>query len=141
MKEFLVVINSGEYKCSYRYNKDGMLVACSLDPTLPLQAIQHMHKVMPYNEGLLMALPKLINNLVISESITDTSFKAFWEKFRNKVGNKPRAEKLYKLLSPEEKLQVIMSIKKYHNWLIQNPNVQQLYPETYLAQRRWENQF
>lgn len=141
MKEFLVTINNGEYKCTYRYNKHSMLVACTIDSGMPTEAIQHMHKVMPFTEGLLMALPKLINNLVISESIVDTSFKAFWEKFRNKVGNKPRAENLYKFLTPEEKLQVMSSIKKYHNWLVQNPNVQQLYPETYLSQRRWENQF
>ena len=140
MKEFLVVINNGEFKCTYRYN-NGMLIGFNLDPKMTKVAIQYMHKVTPFTEELLQAMPKLIKQCVLSESITDTSFQAFWEKFRNKVGNKPRAEKLYKLLSPDEKMQVLMSVKKYHQWLIQNPSVQQLYPETYLSQRRWENQY
>lgn len=75
---------------------------------------------------------------VIPDSLT---FQDFWDLFGNKVGKKVKAEQLWKLLPEAEKREAIIGIKRYKNWLIQNPNVQMLYPETFLSQKRWENEY
>ena len=141
MKEYIVTLNSGEYKCAFRYNNHGSMIGMTLDAKMPVRALELIYPKLPLVEANLKHFAQAFKNTTVSECVTDTSFKAFWDKFGNKVGNKIRAEKIHKLLSTDEKLQVILSIKRYHNWLIQNPNVQQLYPETYLSQRRWENKY
>jgi hypothetical protein len=72
---------------------------------------------------------------------SDLSFEAFWEAYGNKVGKKKRSEELWKLLSEADKQAALMGVKKYKNWKAQNPSVQMLYPETFLSQRRFENEF
>ena len=71
----------------------------------------------------------------------DTSFDAFWTQYANKVGKKERTTQLWKLLSDEDKSRALAGIKRYKNWLLQNPSVQMLYPETYISQKRWENEY
>lgn len=71
----------------------------------------------------------------------DTSFEAFWNAYGNKVGKKERTQQLWKLMSEDKRLLAMAGIKKYKNWLILNTAVQMLYPETYLSQKRWENEF
>ena len=71
----------------------------------------------------------------------DTSFETFWTQYANKVGKKERTTQLWKLLSDEDKSRALAGIKRYKNWLLQNPSVQMLYPETYISQKRWENEY
>ena len=77
----------------------------------------------------------------IQPLIIDTNFDTFWTMYGNKVGKKERTQQLWKLLPDEEKHRALSGIKKYKNWLLQNPSVQMLYPETYLSQKRWENEY
>lgn len=69
----------------------------------------------------------------------DISFMAFWNTYAHKVGNKTRAKKLFEALTDVEKAKAINYIKRYKNFLLQG-NVQQLYPETYLHQKRFDNE-
>jgi hypothetical protein len=71
----------------------------------------------------------------------DTSFEAFWNAYTYKVGNIPRVKKLWENLSNHEQILAIQTIKKYNAWLAKNTGVQKLYAETYLNQKRWENEF
>jgi hypothetical protein len=71
----------------------------------------------------------------------DTSFEAFWNAYTYKVGNIPRVKKLWENLSNHEQILAIQTIKKYNAWLAKNTAVQKLYAETYLNQKRWENEF
>lgn len=73
--------------------------------------------------------------------IIDTNFDTFWTMYANKVGKKERTQQLWKLLPDEDKHRALTGIKKYKNWLLQNPSVQMLYPETYISQKRWENEY
>ena len=77
----------------------------------------------------------------VDELPENLTFQDFWDLFGNKVGKKAKAEQLWKLLPEAEKREAIIGIKRYKNWLIQNPNVQMLYPETFLSQKRWENEY
>lgn len=72
---------------------------------------------------------------------TDLSFDAFWNAYNNKVGKKTRSQELWKLLTDADKQAALIGVKKYKIWKGLNPSVQMLYPETFLSQRRFENEF
>jgi len=66
------------------------------------------------------------------------SFDQFWTVYAYKVGNMKRCKKLWGLLPDEEKIMALGFIRRLRaNYL--RKNLQFPYPETYLAQRRWEN--
>lgn len=71
----------------------------------------------------------------------DLSFDHFWEVFDNKVGNRKRARKLWDALTDQQRIAVFINIRKYKYFLSINTNQQQLYPETYLSQERWTNEY
>jgi hypothetical protein len=75
-----------------------------------------------------------------AEIAEDASFKAFWELFAYKVGNKSKVERLWNAMSEAEKSQALLKIPKYKYSLAQSNNREQAYPETWLNQRRWENE-
>lgn len=84
---------------------------------------------------------KSFSNFYISEKPDKIDFKAFWDVYGYKVGNKSRAEKLFNLLSDIEKTQVISSVPRYNSYLLKHPAQEKCYAETYLNQRRWESDF
>ena len=73
--------------------------------------------------------------------LEDLSFDAFWKAYAYKIGKKARAEKLWELMSEGERTEALKAIPRYKRWLASRQTVEQLYPETYLSQRRWENEF
>lgn len=97
--------------------------------------------------GKFPATPKALENLVKgSKSLTlartalEITFKDFWDAYGNKVGNKVRAEKIWKTLTDTEHLMIMEHLPKYDRYLSVRPRMEKLYPETYLNQRRWENE-
>jgi len=70
----------------------------------------------------------------------DLSFPKFWDTYANKMGKKARAERLWKQLSLADKAKAMAYIKVYDNYLWQNKGIAKAYPETYLNQKRWENE-
>ena len=72
---------------------------------------------------------------------TDLSFEGFWNRYNNKVGKKERVAKIWSMMGESDQIAALMGIQRYKRWQIQNASVQVLYPETYLNQRRWENEY
>lgn len=138
---YLVDINNGKLKVALGYNKTGLLVAFRLDSMITDEGLTWLHAHMPFTEEGLKKWKGIIRNIVISEAIDDTSFSGFWERYKYKVGNKKRAEKLWSLLSEKERLSALASIAKYDRFLATRQRMEKAYPETYLAQRRWENEY
>lgn len=68
------------------------------------------------------------------------SFERFWDEYDHKVGKKVRAHKLWDALSDSDRLNCFKAIPRYKFWLA-HKNIEKLYPETFLSQRRWENEF
>lgn len=66
-------------------------------------------------------------------------FVKFWETYSYKVGNKKKAERLWNLLSEDERIAAILGIRRYNSYLSQHPTIEKVDPETYLAQKRWED--
>jgi len=81
------------------------------------------------------------SNFIIQAVPEDITFQAFWKAYDHKVGDKHRAEKLYNLLNDIQKTQVLTSIPRYNTFLQKHATQERCYPETYLSQSRWENEF
>lgn len=71
----------------------------------------------------------------------DLSFEKFWNTYNYKVGNKGKAQKLWKLLNQEDKIKALCRVTSYNYFLQINPNTEKIYPERYLSQRRFENEY
>jgi hypothetical protein len=80
-------------------------------------------------------------HLEVIEETPNIPFSTFWDAYGLKIGRKERCEKLWKLMTDVEKNLAFNGIKKYNDWLTRNANIQKLYPETFLNQRRWENEY
>ena len=71
----------------------------------------------------------------------DITFDSFWNAYGYKVGNRKRAEKEWSRLNPEDRVRCLQGVKRYSMWIAQRRNQDKLYPETFLSQSRWENEF
>jgi hypothetical protein len=100
---------------------------------------------LPYNivqEDMAKSFCQTSNGKLKMEAVpTDLSFDNFWNTYGNKIGKKERTAELWKHFSNADKAAALIGIKKYKKWLGQNTSVQMLYPETFLSQRRFENEF
>lgn len=68
------------------------------------------------------------------------TFERFWNQYAYKVGNKARAVKLWNALPEMERVLALGAIDKQRRHS-ESRRTDLPYPETYLSQRRWENQF
>ncbi len=85
---------------------------------------------------------KLFTDLfTISEVKQGLNFSDFWEAYDYKVGKKNRTERLWDAMTEAERAQAMASISKYNLYLAQHPGIEKAYPDTWLNQRRWENQY
>jgi len=73
--------------------------------------------------------------------VADISFDVFWNAYGYKVGNKKRAEKEWNRLTSEDRILCLRGIRRYNMWIAQRRNQDKLYPETFLSQSRWENEY
>ena len=71
----------------------------------------------------------------------DLSFDTFWNTYANKVGKKIQAERTWNKLSKKDKLKALSSIKSYQNYLKRNQGIAKAYPNTYLNQRYFDNDY
>ena len=76
----------------------------------------------------------------VQKAPEDLSFDRFWSKYNYKVGKIQRAKKLWENLPEVDKIDALNKIDRYNAWLSQR-TIEKAYPETYLSQRRWENDF
>jgi len=139
--KYLVNIDGGKLKVIFEYNAEGYLTAFKIDSRLAKEGIVWLHQRMPFISEELETWRTKIRNVVIETIQDDTTFTGFWNAYNYKVGNKKRAEKLWALLREDEKLQTLVAIRKYDRYLAQHTKMERAYPETFLAQRRWENEY
>lgn len=78
----------------------------------------------------------------VAKDITsfDVSFEKFWQVYGKKVGNKSGVEKKWGKLSWEEKVLAIGCVGRMRRYY-ESKGIELPYPETYINQRRWENEF
>lgn len=89
-----------------------------------------------------LAFVKLKTEGCVVQDVTerDLRFEVFWEKYGYKVGNKATVKKKWEALGDGERLLALGGIwrQRRHS---EGRGTDLPYPETYLNQRRWENDF
>ena len=112
-----------------------------ITPGLNKSQVGWLKNTVPADEQELPALTNTYNFISIEKAPTDVSFNAFWELYGYKVGKKDRTIRLWQGLNEAERIKCLRSIPRYKMWLAQKQSIEMLYPETYLAQKRYENEF
>lgn len=138
--KYLVTIKKKETAKVILYYEEGLLTCLEIKtPSLTPEQISWIKQTMPASETFLKPLEG--GFITVEEIPQDLSFNAFWEAYNYKVGKKERALKYWTALTETERMQVFKAIPKYNYWLAQRPNMDRLYPEGFLHQRRFENEF
>jgi len=119
------------------YDDEGMLQGLQFQGGWNSDQKSYLLKVIPVESGLLNST--IGNSFWISHEMSQLEFIDFWNGYAYKVGNKKRAEKLWDGLTDIEKAQCMKSVKTYDSYLVNHPKMEKCYPETYLAQRRFES--
>ena len=70
----------------------------------------------------------------------DYGFERFWGLYDYKVGNKARVAKKWNALPEGERILALAAIPRYRRFAEQK-KIDRVYPETYIDQRRWENEY
>lgn len=145
MKKYAVRFIDIEGCINLTYDTNGNLSLVDMTEILPkLTVIQiewiwaELIKVIHTQERISKFEWKKVEILELTEGIT---FEAFWKEYPNKVGRKERCRELWRMLTDAEKYKAFHSIKSYKKWISTQNNMAFVYPETFLNQRRWENEF
>ena len=123
-----------------KYDLNGVLVEFEIHAKLNESQIKYLRYYLPFTTAELDEFKKA-TSLILKEIPEDLSFDRFWNEYNYKRGNKARTEKLWKLLKDNDRAAVFHSIPKYNYFLSCRPNQDKAYPETYLAQKRYENEY
>ena len=140
MQEYLITVNTLNLKVGYKNN---LLHRVEIDAATLIEKkgqVEWIFKFVPLD---LTELAKYSDDPVVKYRLieSDLSFDRFWNAFDNKVGKKKRAEALWKVMKESEKIKCFEVIPRYDYWLAAKATINKLYPETFLSQRRWENDF
>lgn len=138
MKTYLITHKKTNKSMLFKYSLKGVLVEFKLNFKPATQFYQLLQPPFPFVLGGI-DLYKASTVFKVQELQQDLSFKGFWDAFAYKHGNKQRAERLWKLLTEVQRAKAIAYIPTYKAMLI-NSNKDHLYPETYLYQKRFENE-
>ena len=137
MRKYVLTSPEFEGELIFGYNTEGVLVFYENKAELKTEHLVWLSGHFPHVSD---HLPRIVRKGKITE-ITDLSFERFWNEYGFKVGNKKRAEKLWVALQESERIAVFEHLPKYNYYLKTHQGLMKAYPETFLNQRRWENEF
>lgn len=123
----------------FKYDLNGFLTEFKTDLNLNDATVTYFNTTFPFKVTQLDHF-KQSDVFKVEQLQQDLSFNAFWNAYSYKVGNKTRAEKLWNALKDTDKAKAFSYLKTYANYLLLNPSIQKLYPETYLSQKRFNNE-
>lgn len=94
----------------------------------------------PLHERDLEAWKRREPNITITKQPQDLSFERFWTVYNYKVGKKSKSEKLWNEMTLDERSAALVAVVKYNKWM-NSKSIEKAYPETWLSQKRWENEY
>jgi hypothetical protein len=118
---------------NFNDNANGGFIATAIDEA-PIRINYIPGKIPAEFAGMIEA-----GCLVKDISTMDFSFDKFWQVYAYKRGNIPRCKKLWEKMSGHEKVLAIGFINKLRA-TYDREKKDMPYPETYLSQKRWENE-
>ena len=137
MKKYIA--SKGDFIVHFGFNAEGLLVTMQLPADLTEASQLWLMRNLPICEEDLKHFAKL-SKMVVCEIPPDLSFEKFWNEYAYKIGKKERSEKLWNSLKEQEKIQCLQAIPRYKAWLAFK-SIEKLYPETFLSQKRFQNDF
>jgi hypothetical protein len=141
MNTYLIQSKSGKTKMIFTYNSNGFLISFEAEPSdIKTETLQWIYKHFPYTEAGIDKF-KPLDYVTVSKVAADLSFEAFYNLYGYKVGKKERTKRLWDALPEVDRIACLAAIPKYKRWLASKNNMEMLYPETFLSQRRWENEY
>lgn len=125
------------------YGENGVLRGLRFEEEgLSAEAVSFCYMRVPFlEEELPLAGAQKSTHIHVLPVPKDLSFNTFWEAYGYKIGDKTRAMKLWVALGDADRVMCLRSISKYNQYLKQKPSMERMYPETYLKQERFRNEF
>jgi hypothetical protein len=139
MDKYLFTSVHGQRSILFGY-ENGFLRELVIEGVITTTEIDFLKNQIPWYEIGLDRFKEITGGR-ISRIDPDLSFDGFWNSYAYKVGNKLRTEKLWNRLTEPEKAMAMKSIRIYDQFLAMKTNQAKAYPETYLSQRRFENNY
>lgn len=137
MRKYVLTSPGFKGELIFGYNSEQVLVHFENNAELEAPHLDYLKRNFPFVAD---ELPKVVRKGKLTE-ITDLSFTKFWADYSYKVGNKARAEKLWNKLQESERIAVFEALPRYNYYLKTHPSIEKTYAETFLYQRRWENEY
>lgn len=137
-----------KYIVTFKGNQRNVPLRCTYEEGL-LVSVAFMDTETPFGarEWCLARLPGKIENLenlgvmaLIEMEPHDLSFLTFWEAYSNKQ-NKDRAMRFWLALNEEDRIAALRAIPKYNRYLAMKPNIEKKYPDTWLKNRSWTDEY
>lgn len=125
----------------FKYNLNGDLIYYENNTQMTDEQLEYLLIHLPLTYDMLRLLTQKSKTIKMQEIPEDLSFERFHAKYNYKMGSKKRAESLWKGLSNTDRYLCLQSIDRYNNYLNKKKTIEKAYPETFLHQRRWENNF
>ena len=120
-----------------KYNVEDKIMAVEFNPDAENQFIRRLCEELPRQAKELKNLKGFGCSIQQVQEI-DLSFEAFWDYYAYKVGDLKRTKKLWNELTEQDKYAALGFIRRYKIF-INKKGQNQLYAQTFLKQRRWEN--
>ncbi len=125
----------------FKYNLNGYLISFEVQAELDEAQLLYFYKLLPWTKSKLYSMQSLPGNeITITEIPADLSFEVFWNRYNNKVGKKNKVKQIWENLPEATRVKVLVSITYYNQWLVKT-GFAKCYPETYLNQERYENEY
>lgn len=140
MPTYILTNKENDFECVFTYSENGLLKAFELRSEMSEK--NHI-AFLQYDFSKQEALQKFASkntNRKLELVPEDLSFERFLETYNHKVGKKERAQKLWEALTTKEKITCLNTIPRYKAWLAFR-NIETLYPETFLSQKRFQNEY
>ena len=139
MNAYTLISKNGN-QSTFTFNEENLLIDFKADTGMSTDALTWLLERLPVKLHELQEMAVKLKVELIEVQL-DLSFEKFWIEYDYKIGNKARAKKLWEALTDAEKSKVFTAIGKYKRYLKVKTSIEKLYPETFLFQRRFENEF
>lgn len=141
MKQFVVTSTHFQGELLFKFDLNGRLIGFEVQAMLSEEQYGWFFANLPKSQAVLLGDWKRKSKTIkVAEVPLDLSFEAFYKKYAYKVGDKKKAQTLWAKLSDAEKALAITKIDSYNRYT-ERTQIAKVYPERYLSQRRFENEF
>ena len=117
---------------------DGLLMSAKIEMEIAAEQLDWFWNWLPRREAELLAVKHA--KIKVTQVVANIGFTDFWDSYGYKMGKKDKAMELWKNLNESDRSNCLLKIPRYKRWLASR-QVEMLYPQTFLSQRRWENEF